>query len=127
MQNQVKSSKPELKYRAFYFSLNLIKYLEKAGTARLAVKIISDQLIRSATSIGANIVEAQGSSSKREFLNYFQISLKSAQETKYWLALFRELVGEKEKEKVIEFITETDELVKILSSSVLTMKGKRRL
>ena len=124
-QNQVQSPKPELKYRAFYLSLNIIKFIETLEY-RQAIKIISEQLIRSVTSIGANIVEAKGSSSKREFLNYFQIALKSTHETKYWLALLRELLPTHTKQ-INDFIQETEDISKIISSSVLTMKGKRQL
>jgi len=115
----------EVKYRAFYLSINIIRFMDSL-TFKQSIKIISDQLIRSVTSIGANIVEAKSSSSKREFLNYFQISLKSANETKYWLALLDRLLPNKSKEISI-FIKEIDEISKIIGSSVLTIKGKRQL
>lgn len=124
-QNQYQNKKPELKYRAFYLSLNVIRFVESLDY-KPSLKIIIDQLIRSITSIGANIVEAKSSSSKREFMNYFQIALKSANETKYWLALLRELVPTK-KQEIDAFIKETDELSKIIGTSILTMKGKRTL
>ena len=125
MQNQVKSSEPEIKYRAFYFSLKVIRFLETLEY-RQAIKIIGNQLIRSVTSVGANIVEAKGSSSKREFLKFFQIALKSSYETKYWLAMLKELLP-KHEENLEKLLSEADEISKIISSSVLTMKGKRRL
>lgn len=125
VQNQVQSSKPEVKYRAFYLSLHIIRFLD-TYTSKPALRIIADQLIRCVTSIGANIVEAKASSSKRDFLNYFQIALKSTNETKYWLALLRELLPEKRSE-IGTFLHETEEICKIISSSVLTMKGKRNL
>lgn len=115
----------EVKYRAFYLSINIIKCLDNL-TNKQSTRIISDQLIRSVTSIGANIVEAKSSSSKREFINYFQIALKSANETKYWLALLNKLLPNNQKE-IIEFIKEVNEISKIVGSSVLTMKGKRKL
>lgn len=118
-------SKTETKYRAFYLSLSVIKLTEKISS-RQSTKIVFDQLIRSVTSIGANIVEAKGSSSKKEFLKYFEIALKSSQETKYWLAMLRELEPN-HKEEINSFINETEEISKILSSSILTMKGKRSL
>ncbi len=124
-QNQVKNSKTELKYRAFYLSINIIRFLESL-IYKQSTKIISDQLIRSITSVGANIVEAKASSSKKEFLNYFQISLKSANEAKYWLAMLKELLPE-ETEKILKFTKEIEEISKIIGSSVLTMKGKRNL
>ena len=124
-QNQAQKSKLEVKYRAFYLSIDVIKFIEEIPN-KLSLRIISDQLIRCITSIGANIVEAKASSSKREFLNYFQISLKSANEAKYWLALLKELLPE--KIVILEsFIKETNEISKIIGSSILTMKGKRQL
>lgn len=124
-QNQTKNSKPELKYRAFYLSINVIKFLEGL-TYKQSIKIISEQLIRCITSVGANIVEARSSSSKKEFLNYFQISLKSANEAKYWLAMLKELIPE-EKANIDIFLNEINEISKIIGTSVLTMKGKRDL
>lgn len=124
-QSQNKSPKLEVKYRAFYLSINIIKFLEKLSY-KVSLKIISDQLIRCITSVGANIVEAKASSSKREFLNYFQISLKSANEAKYWLAMLRELLPEEGK-NINVFIQELDEISRIIGTSVLTMKGKRSL
>lgn len=119
------NAKPEVRYRAFYLSIEIIKFLETLDY-KLSLKIISDQLIRCITSIGANIVEAKASSSKREFLNYFQISLKSANEAKYWLAMLRELLPEK-KDKINVFINELNEIAKIVGTSVLTMKGKTKI
>lgn len=119
------NSKLEVKYRAFYLSINIIKFLDGLGRKDY-IRIISDQLIRCVTSVGANIVEAKASSSKREFLNYFQISLKSANEAKYWLAMLRELLSE-ERKNIDGFIQEVTEISRIIGTSVLTMKGKRTL
>ena len=115
----------EVKYRAIYLSINIIKFLESLGR-RDYVGIISNQLIRCVTSIGANLVEAKSSSSKKEFLNYFQISLKSANEAKYWLAMLKELLPGKIKE-IDDFIQEVTEISRIIGTSVLTMKGKTKL
>ena len=115
----------EVKYRAFYLSLKIINFMDLLNQKQ-SIRIISDQLIRSTTSIGANIVEAKSSSSKREFLNYFQIALKSANETKYWLALLNKLLPNKSSD-ISSFIEEVVEISKIIGSSILTMKGKRQL
>lgn len=124
-QNQVKNAKPELKYRAFRLAIEVIRFLATLPKDS-ALRIIANQLIRSITSIGANIVEAKSSASKREFINYFQIALKSANESKYWLAMIKELVPEA-KTKIDSFKEEVDEIAKITGSSILTMKGKRNL
>lgn len=87
---------------------------------------IADQVIRSATSIGANIVEAKASSSKRDYLKYFEIALKSANETIYWLTVIEEAI-KINKRKVTELINEVCEISKVIAAGVLTMKGKRRI
>lgn len=86
--------------------------------------VIGDQLLRAATSIGANIIEAQAASSKRDFIKFFDIALKSANETKYWLAILRDGTN-MDKEKVNFLLNEATELSNILGASLLTLKGKR--
>ena len=113
----------DVKYRAFYLSIDIIRFLESQDR-KIFSKTICDQLIRSITSVGANIVEAKSSSSKREFIHYFQIALKSANESKYWLFMLKELT---KSEEISDFLEETGEICKIIAASVLTMKGKRKI
>ncbi|MDO8513603.1 MAG: four helix bundle protein [bacterium] len=82
---------------------------------------IGRQLIRSATSIGANIIEAQAAASKKDFANFFNIALKSANETKYWIRILSKL---KKGLTVDRIYNETEEISKILGKSLLTMRGK---
>lgn len=88
--------KQEFKRRCFNFSLSILKLGETLREKRTNW-ILLDQLIRAATSIGANIVEGGNSTSRKEFINYFQIALKSASETLYWLALLKEINANKEE------------------------------
>ncbi|PIX30665.1 hypothetical protein COZ62_01445 [Candidatus Berkelbacteria bacterium CG_4_8_14_3_um_filter_39_27] len=87
-------------------------------------QILLRQLIGSATSVSANIVEAFGSGKKKGFLNFFSVAHKSAKETLYWLYIFREtkIVSQKKLEKLIE---QCSELNKMIVASILTIKGKR--
>ena len=117
--------KSDIKQRAYLFSVETIKYIEEETKKKNVFHSMVDQLIRAATSIGANIVEAKSSSSKKEFIRYYEISLKSANETKYWLCLFRDAI-KCDKEKTTALLKEADELSKIIASSLLTMKGKRQ-
>lgn len=114
-----------LRYRSYQFSLAIIKFVSSFPNKKV-YWIPSDQLLRSATSIGANIIEAKASSSKRDFIRFYQIALKSANETKYWLSLLRDsnLIS---KTKVNPLVTEADELCRMLASSLLTLKGKRKI
>ena len=88
--------------------------------------VISDQLLRACTSIGANIIEAQAASSKKDFINFLNHALKSANETKFWLALSRDLKEELIPE-INNLLKETEELAKILGSSIARLKGKNKL
>jgi four helix bundle protein len=80
-----------------------------------------DQLVRSATSIGANVVEGRSGSSKKDWKNFYVIALKSANETKYWLCLISETM-EVSKPKINELIKEADEISKIIASIILNAK-----
>jgi four helix bundle protein len=77
-----------------------------------------DQLIRSATSVGANIVEGKAGSSKKDWKNFYVIALKSANETKYWLCLIRDTM-ETNKAKLDELLQEADEISKIIATIVV--------
>lgn len=121
---KLKDGKLDLKYRAYNFSIRIIKFAGTLPNQRI-YWIITDQLVRSATSIGANIIEAQAASSKRDFARFFEIALKSANETKYWLALLRDAT-DIEKERVNILIQEAKEVSNILGASLLTLKNKRK-
>ena len=113
----------DVKVRAYDFSLKIIQFVNSLPNKR-AFWAIGDQLIRSATSIGANMIEAQASSSKREFVKFYEISLKSANEAKYWLSLLRDSSPEL-SEQSEELIRENSEICNMLGASILTLKGKR--
>jgi len=86
--------------------------------------ILADQLLRSATSIGANLVEAQGAGSRKDYANFFTHALKSASETKFRLGLLRDS-DKSERAATDELLIEVTELSKIIATSILTLKGKR--
>ena len=113
-----------VKTRAYSFSLEIIKFVNELPNKR-AFWSIGDQLLRSATSIGANMIEAQSSSSRREFIKFYEISLKSANEAIYWLSLLRDSYPEL-KLKSEKLIKENSEICKMLGSSILTLKGKNK-
>ncbi len=124
MQNQNSKFKIKLKDRAYNYAVKIIGFLDTLSKDK-STETISNQLLRAATSVGANIVEAQASSSKKDFTNFFTHSLKSANESLYWLGLLKD--AKKIKDTQLEFLLqETGELAKILASSILTLKGKNR-
>jgi len=82
--------------------------------------VLSKQLLRSATSIGANIVEAECAISKKDFNSKIYIALKESAETKYWLELLYETKYISEKE-FNYFIMNCEELRRILSATTKTI------
>ena len=86
--------------------------------------VLLNQLLRSGTSIGANIHEANYASSKADFINKFQIALKECYETDYWLGLFRDtkMIAESEYN---ELFSQCSKIRKLLIASITTAKGNR--
>ena len=99
MQNNSEKPKIELKQRAYLYALAVMKFLDALNKKDFSVRIIANQLLRSATSVGANIIEAQAGSTKKDFTNFFNHALKSANESKFWLGLMRDS-GKADKDTV---------------------------
>lgn len=111
--------------RSFVLARKIIALVDKFPSKRSAW-VISDQLIRAATSIGANIIEAQAASSKKDFVNFLNHALKSGNETKFWLALTKD-IAPTHLEEINILLKEVDELTKILGSSISTLRGRNKL
>ncbi|MBL7069091.1 MAG: four helix bundle protein [Candidatus Omnitrophica bacterium] len=112
------------KTRTRQFALKIIAFIDSLPKD-ISTQTLAKQLLRAATSIGANIVEAQASSSRKDFTNFFNHSLKSANEAKYWLELLRD-ANKADKEKINTLIKEASSIANILGSSIITLKGKRK-
>ncbi len=80
--------------------------------------------MRSGTSIIGNYIEGQAAGSKKDFTNYFNTSLKSANESKLWFALLRDS-KRASPEDTRWFLNELEDIASIFASSILTLKGKR--
>ncbi len=114
--------KVNLVQKSFYFGLKIIKLCDDLPQKRSAW-VIADQIIRSSTSIGANLVEAKASSSRLEFKKFYEIALKSANETMYWLELLKK--SSLSDEKSIDILkVELDEISRMIASSVIKLKNK---
>lgn len=106
--------------RTYRFALQVVK-LVRVLPKETASRAIGQQLIRSGTSIGANVEEAIGGTSKREFANKMNIAQKEAGETHYWLRLIRDLEIVK-SETINPLIQEAYELRKVLAKIVSTTR-----
>lgn len=109
-----------LKDKSFQFALKVIQ-LYKFLTEEKREYVMSKQLLRSGTSIGANIREGQNAQSKPDFIHKFSVAQKECDETLYWLELLHqsEYLTEKEFRSIH---SDANELLKMLRSSILTTK-----
>jgi len=118
-----KEKTQQFKKRLYSFTLRLIEFLDKLPNDNVS-KRIGDQLLRSGTSIIGNYVEGQAASSKRDFSKYLNIALKSANESKLWIALLRDS-KRTTREETQWFLDELEEVANIFGSSLLTLRGKK--
>lgn len=109
-----------IRHRCFLFAKDVIGFINKTEYQRIHFSLF-DQLLRASTSVGANMVEGGAGSTKKDFRNFVYISLKSANETKYWLCLIRDTI-EADRIKIQELIKEADEISKIIASILLNSK-----
>ena len=115
------SEKPyDIKQRCYQFSKKIVLFVTNAKYERIHFSIF-DQLLRSATSIGANIVEAKSGSSTKDFKKFYIIALKSANETKYWVCLLRDTILIEDKERLNSLLKEADEISKIIASIIINL------
>ena len=116
--------KEKLINRTHNYALNIIKLINTLNKNDITVLTIIKQLIRSGLSVGANIVEAQAASSRKDFANFLNHALKSANESIFWLGLLKD---SKNADQFLseELIKKTKELASILAASILTIKEKK--
>lgn len=112
----------EFKKRLYIFVLKTIKFINKLPKSS-ANKVISNQLLRSTTSILANYIEGGSASSRKEFINFFNYSLKSANESKVWVCLLRD-TKQGNLDEVNKILDELIEISNIFAASIITLKKK---
>jgi len=118
-------SAQNIRDRAFAFACAAAR-LALQLEPRPGIRCLVDQLLKAATSIGANLEEAKAGSSKREFVRYVEIALREARETAYWLRICAALelgpAGELEK-----LGGEADQITRILGAIVVKAKFRTRV
>lgn len=100
-------------------AINLCRWLQSQGEY-----IISKQLFRSATSVGANYREGLGSESENDFIHKISVSIKETHESQYWLELLVD-GGYISREQFAEIYAVSDELIRMMTSSVITLKKRQ--
>lgn len=105
--------------------LNWVRFISQiSGNSE---PVIRNQVVRNGTSVGANFFEASAASSRKDYINYFRHALKSANETRFWLALINDTgsITQRLKLDSNELRKETAEIANILGSSIITMTKKQ--
>jgi len=109
--------------KSYAFALNIVKLCFGIQKERREF-VLSRQLLKSGTSIGANVEEAEGGISKADFLAKMQIAYKEARESHYWLRLLKDS-SIVETQNSLKMITDCEELIRILSA-ILKKRKKAR-
>ncbi|WP_321281262.1 four helix bundle protein [Marinifilum fragile] len=107
------TSKFDLQQRLFEFSISIVNEVRSLPSSN-EYKVISYQILKSATSIGANFEEAQAAVSTADFANKVAIALKEARETNYWIRIIVAISDA--KVEWIKLEKESKEIIKILAS-----------
>ncbi|NOY49411.1 MAG: four helix bundle protein [Chlorobi bacterium] len=107
--------------KSYAFAVRIVKVYQYLCTEKKEF-VLSKQLVRSGTSIGANIEEALGGQSRKDFFAKLTISYKEARETHYWIRLLND-TGYINKEQSISLLNDIDELLKIIGSIQRTIRN----
>lgn len=108
--------------KSFDFARQTILTLKEINLSHFD-KVIGVQLVRSATSVGAMVREAQHAESKKDFIHKFSISQKELNESVFWIELIQSYKSDAQLDKLSLLLSQATELQKIISSIILTSKG----
>jgi four helix bundle protein len=113
----------EIQNRTFEFAIRIVKLCQYLEQEQGIGKTLGRQILRSGTSVGANVEEAQAGQSKADFISKYAIALKEARETLYWLRL---LAATKilPAERLSELEREAEELTRVIGSIIISTKAK---
>jgi four helix bundle protein len=111
--------------KSYRFALRIVK-LYKHLIQEQKEFVLAKQVLRSGTSVGANVEEALGSQSKADFRNKLSFALKEARETSYWLRILKDS-GYVQPDAFISIHGECEALIRIIRSIILTSKQKEEI
>lgn len=111
----------DIKERTFEFGVRIVRLVDTLPRTVAGIEV-GRQLVKSGTSVGANVEEADRAESKRDFTHKVRIARKEARETRYWLRIVRATGLSKDPQEVDSLAQESDELVRILSAIIKSAK-----
>jgi four helix bundle protein len=112
----------EIGERAFAFAVRVVKLCQSLEGRKGAPRTLANQLLRSGTSVGANLEESKGGQSRADYLSKVSIALKEARETRYWLRLLvaTDIFPESQLAPLLD---ESNQIVAILTTIVKKLKS----
>lgn len=111
----------DMRRRLIIYSRDVVVFVDSLPQHDFSGKIIAKQLLRSATSIAANFIEAQAAPTKKDFTHFLFISLKSANETLYWIELLK-TCKKGNQSSLNRLFQETQEFANYFAKSVKTLR-----
>jgi four helix bundle protein len=114
-------TKPDISARSYAFAVAIVRFCSRLEAGSQTRGPIIRQLLRSGTSVGANVQEAQAGQSRKDFASKMTIALKEARETVYWLRLLGDS-GLVESNAVSDLLTEAQSVTNILGAIVRTCR-----
>ena len=110
--------------RTFYFAAEIVRFCDALDSSRGTVRVLARQLLRTGTSIRANVEEAQAGQSRADFINKYSIALKEARESIYWLRLLKTagICANGEPEALRQ---EAEQIARIIGSIIVNTKKRR--
>ena len=113
----------DIQERTFKFAVRVVKLINRLPRTVAGIEV-GKQIVRSATSIGSNVEEADAAESKRDFIHKMSIAHKEARETRYWLRIIRAALLDNDEVRAL--MQEGDELVRILYTIVENARQSSR-
>jgi four helix bundle protein len=111
----------DIRERTFQFAVRVLQVIRQLPDDT-ATRVVAYQLAKSATSIGANVEEADGAESRRDFIHKMSVARKEARESRYWLRIIRAAILDNKEFSALE--QESNELVRILSAIIASAKKR---
>ena len=114
----------DIRDRAFEFAVRVVELVDVLVTRGMSARVLATQLLRSSSSIGANLEEADAGQSRADFVSKCGISLKEARESHYWLRLLARTRKITSHDRAEELITQCNEIVAILTTIVRKSRAR---
>jgi four helix bundle protein len=115
----------DIRERTFAFAVRIVKLCQHLDETAGVARTLGWQLLRSGTSIGANVEEAQAGQSRADFISKYAIALKEARETRYWIRLLA-ASGTLPKARLSDLDSELGEMIRVLAAIIISAKRSRR-